>query len=249
MIRTFENSKIQKFKYLEFANLFSHYLQPMKREIIQTADGSNTIYIPDMDENYHSSHGALQEALHVFIKNGLDLKKNLQQIDIFEMGFGTGLNALLTFIEAEKGEQQISYKGIEAYPVEQELIQVIRYQDLVNEKYHAGFQQMHELSWNEPHELTSNFTFKKIHAKIEEYQIEEESVDLVFYDAFGPRAQEAMWHPRIFKKMYDMLKPTGIFVTYCAKGQVKRDLKALGFTIEAVPGPPGKREMTLAHKN
>lgn len=220
----------------------------MKREIIQTADGSNTIYIPEMDENYHSSHGALQEALHVFIKNGLELKKDLSTIDIFEMGFGTGLNALLSFIEAEKGEQFISYKGIEAYPVEQELIQAIRYEDLVDEKYHAGFQQMHKLSWNEPHALTSNFTFEKIHAKIEEYQVEEECVDLVFYDAFGPRAQEAMWHSSILKKMYDMLKPNGTLVTYCAKGQVKRDLKALGFTIESVPGPPGKREMTLAHK-
>jgi tRNA U34 5-methylaminomethyl-2-thiouridine-forming methyltransferase MnmC len=220
----------------------------MKREIIQTADGSNTIYIPDMDENYHSSHGALQEALHVFIKNGLELKKNLPQINIFEMGFGTGLNALLSFIEAEKGKQHISYKGIEAYPVEQELIKAIHYEDLVDERFHNGFQQMHEFSWNEPHALTPNFTFEKIHAKIEEYQVEQEQVDLVFYDAFGPRAQESMWHPSILKKMYDILKPSGTLVTYCAKGQVKRDLKALGFTIEAVPGPPGKREMTLAHK-
>jgi tRNA U34 5-methylaminomethyl-2-thiouridine-forming methyltransferase MnmC len=221
----------------------------MKREIIQTADGSNTIYIPDMDENYHSTHGALQEALHVFIKNGLELKKDLSNVKIFEMGFGTGLNALLSFIESDKKNQQISYKGIEAYPVEQELIQAIRYEDLVDEKYHAGFQQMHESSWNETHTLTSNFTFEKIHAKIEEYQVEEECVDLIFYDAFGPKAQEAMWHPSILKKMYDILKPNGTLVTYCAKGQVKRDLKALGFTIEAVPGPPGKREMTLAHKN
>lgn len=221
----------------------------MKREIIQTADGSNTIYIPEMDENYHSSHGALQEALHVFIKNGLELKKNLSKVDIFEMGFGTGLNALLSFIEAEKGKQHISYRGIEAYPVEQELIQAICYEDLVDERFHNGFYQMHELSWNETHALTSNFMFEKIHSKIEDYQVVPESADLVFYDAFGPRAQEAMWHPNILNKMYDILKSNGMLVTYCAKGQVKRDLKALGFIIEAVPGPPGKREMTLAHKH
>ena len=221
----------------------------MKREIIQTADGSNTIYIPEMDENYHSSHGALQEALHVFIKNGLELKKDLLHIDIFEMGFGTGLNALLSYIEAENGKEFISYKGIEAYPVEKALIEAIAYEKLVDEKFHAGFHQMHELSWNESHVLTPNFTFEKIHGKIEDYQVVQESVDLVFYDAFGPRAQEAMWHPSILKKMYDILKPTGTLVTYCAKGQVKRDLKSLGFRIEAVPGPPGKREMTLAHKD
>lgn len=221
----------------------------MKREIIQTADGSNTIYIPEMDENYHSSHGALQEALHVFIKNGLELKKDLSKVAIFEMGFGTGLNALLSFIEAEKVKQHISYRGIEAYPVEPELINAIRYEDLVDERFHNGFHQMHELSWNEPHVLTSNFMFEKIHSKIEDYQVVPESADLVFYDAFGPRAQEAMWHPNILKKMYDILKSNGMLVTYCAKGQVKRDLKALGFIIEAVPGPPGKREMTLAHKH
>ena len=223
----FYNLIIQKFNYLEFANSFSHYLHPMKREIIQTADGSNTIYIPEMDENYHSTHGALQEALHVFIKNGLELKKDLSQLDIFEMGFGTGLNALLCFIEAEKGKQHISYKGIEAYPVEPELIQAIRYEDLVEERFHNAFHQMHELSWNETHALTSNFTFEKIHAKIEEYQVEHEQVDLVFYDAFGPKAQEAMWHPSILKKMYDILKPNGTLVTYCAKGQVKRDRKSV----------------------
>lgn len=219
----------------------------MKREVIQTADGSKTIYIPEMDENYHSGHGALQEALHVFIQNGLRKLSDLNEIDVFEMGFGTGLNALLSLVESE--QKPIHYVGIEAYPVEEELIAQIGYEEFVDPKYHSLFYKMHAVSWDEEHALTPHFSFEKIHSKIEDHNVRANSFDVVFYDAFGPRAQAAMWEPVILEKMYSMLKLGGFLVTYCAKGQVKRDLKAIGFTIEAVPGPPGKREMTLAYKN
>lgn len=219
----------------------------MKREVIRTADGSNTIFIPEMDENYHSGHGALQEALHVFIMNGLRKLSDHNEIAVFEMGFGTGLNALLSLIESE--QKPIHYVGIEAYPVEEELITQIGYEEFVDPKYHSLFHKMHAVSWNEKHALTPHFSFEKLLEKIELHNPREGSFDIVFYDAFGPRAQAAMWNPDILEKMYRMLKSGGFLVTYCAKGQVKRDLKALGFTVEAVPGPPGKREMTLAWKN
>lgn len=219
----------------------------MKREVIRTADGSNTIFIPEMDENYHSGHGALQEALHVFITNGLRKLSAHQEIFVFEMGFGTGLNALLSLVESE--QKPIHYVGIEAYPVEEELIVQIGYEEFVDPKYHSLFHKMHAVTWNEKHALTPHFSFEKIHAKIEDHQVSPNTFDIVFYDAFGPRAQSAMWDSSILEKMYQQLKPGGFLVTYCAKGQVKRDLKAIGFTVEAVPGPTGKREMTLAYKN
>jgi tRNA U34 5-methylaminomethyl-2-thiouridine-forming methyltransferase MnmC len=221
----------------------------MKRDVIVTADGSKTIYIQEMDENYHSSHGALQEANHVFIQNGLQFIDNQSTISVFEMGFGTGLNALLTLVEADKIKNKINYVGIEAFPVEIELINQIGYEQFVDPKFQSLFTDMHTANWNEKIDLTPYFSFEKIHEKIKNYEVLEAEFDIVYYDAFGPRAQEAMWLLEILEKMYRMLKPGGFLVTYCAKGQVKRDLKALGFKIEALPGPPGKREMTRAHKN
>lgn len=220
----------------------------MNREVITTADGSKTIFIPEMDENYHSGHGALQEAVHVFIKNGLTLFLEKKEISVFEMGFGTGLNALLSLIEAEKNALKVQYVGIEAFPVEEQMALEMNYTSLLGEEYEHVFQRMHYLPWGTDQELTPNFTFRKVFAKIEEHIPETEHFDIVYYDAFGPRAQQDMWDLSILAKMYDMLKPGGVLVTYCAKGQVKRDLKAIGFKIEALPGPPGKREMTRATK-
>lgn len=219
----------------------------MKQEIIVTSDGSKTIYLPELDETYHSSHGAVQEAKHVFIQNGLDAFAD-KDIAVFEMGFGTGLNALLSFIQAEKNTTSIHYTGIEAYPVATDIALQMDYCQLVGEEHSAKFEQLHTVNWNEKIQLSDQFSFKKVHQKIEDYTPELDSFDIVFYDAFGPRAQETMWAPAILQKMYDMLKDGGFLVTYCAKGQVKRDLKALGFEIEALPGPPGKREMTRAWK-
>lgn len=220
----------------------------MKREVIETADGSKTIFIAVMDENYHSSHGALQEAMHVFIENGLSQFKEKETLNVFELGFGTGLNALLSMVESDKNKQTINYTGIDAFPVEMELIQQITHEKLVDQKFKESFFKMHSSNWDETQTLTKYFNFKKIHARIQDYTPEESNFDLVYFDAFGPKVQEEMWIPSVLEKMYSLLKPGGILVTYCAKGQFKRDLKSLGFEVEGLPGPPGKREMTRALK-
>jgi len=220
----------------------------MKREVILTADGSKTIYIQEMDENYHSTNGAFQEAMHVFIQNGIRTRISNDEITVFEMGFGTGLNALLTLVEAVNSNRTINYIGIEAYPVESELIKEINYEKLVDEQFTEYFSMMHSLSWEQKHILHPNFTFQKIHLKIQDYQPLNSSVDLIFFDAFGPKVQKEVWTIDVLKKMHDMLKPNGILVSYCAMGQMKRDLKSLGFKVEGLPGPPGKREMTRAVK-
>lgn len=219
----------------------------MEQKIITTNDGSKTIYLPHLDETYHSSHGAVQEAIHVFIKHGVQMVEQ-NDIRIFEMGFGTGLNALLSYVESEKAGIHISYSGIEAYPVDLDVAMQMNYCALIGKEHQSKFEQLHKADWETLNQLSHLFSFEKIHAKIEDYLLEKEQVDVVFYDAFGPRAQEDMWKPEILQKMYDLLKPNGFLVTYCAKGQVKRDLKSLGFEIEPLPGPPGKREMTRAWK-
>lgn len=219
----------------------------MEQKIIMTSDGSKTIYLPHLDETYHSSHGAVQEAIHVFMRYGIQSIEQ-EEISIFEMGFGTGLNAFLSYIESEKSGINIHYSGIEAYPVAPDIAMQMDYCSLIGEEHQSKFEQLHKMDWDIVHQLSGLFSFEKIHAKIEDYFPEKEQVDVVFYDAFGPRAQEDMWRPEILQKMYDLLKPNGFLVTYCAKGQVKRDLKSIGFEIEALPGPPGKREMTRAWK-
>ncbi len=219
----------------------------MEHQIITTSDGSKTIYLPHLDETYHSSHGAIQEAVHVFIRHGVQAIEQ-HEIRIFEMGFGTGLNALLAYVESEQSNRNIHYSGIEAYPVDTETVMLMDYCSLIGKEHYTKFEKLHTPDWNTKHQLTDLFSFEKIHAKIEEFTPPQEQFDVVFFDAFGPRVQEDMWGPAILQKMYDLLKPNGFLVTYCAKGQVKRDLKSLGFTIEPLPGPPGKREMTRAWK-
>lgn len=217
----------------------------MKREVIKTEDGSSTIFIPEMDENYHSTHGAIQEAMHVFIQHGLHAVEDKSSISIFEMGFGTGLNALLTKIHAKTA---IKYAGIEAFPVEEELIDQLNYLEELGEEHKDVFQKMHSLPWQEKNEITSDFILEKIDKKIEDYTLEPEVFDLIYFDAFGPKAQSEMWDISILKKMYDGLQTNGFLITYCAMGQFKRDLKSLGFEVVPLPGPPGKREMTKAIK-
>ncbi len=221
----------------------------VKREIIVTADGSKTIHMPDWNENYHSSHGALQEAKHVFLKYGLDCFKDQKEVSIFEVGFGTGLNAILTCEAAEINQHNIHYDGLEAYPVSAEEIEALDYVSLFeNAESKANYLKIHAVNWDSNKVISPNFTLRKILQKLEEFSFEAEKYDLIYFDAFGPRTQEDMWQLSHFERLFHALKPNGILVTYCAKGQVKRDLKAAGFTIEALPGPPGKREMTRAWK-
>ena len=220
----------------------------MKREIVETGDGSKTIRIVDLDENYHSSHGALQEALHVFIKNGLLEFKEKSQISIFEMGFGTGLNAFLSAIKSSDLKLKIEYSGVEAFPISEDEIIALEYAQLVGDENVELYKKIHSSSWEEMNEISAFFTLKKIKNHLQNLELEKESFDIIYYDAFGPRAQDEMWSVELFKKMYDSLKVGGFLVTYCAKGQVKRNMKEVGFTIEPLPGPPGKREMTRAWK-
>lgn len=219
----------------------------MKIEVRATGDGSKTIYLPHLDETYHSHHGAVQEAIHVFIKNGI---KSLPQNDIkvFELGFGTGLNAILTQIEAEIAGKTIEYSGIEAFPVAPEIAAQMQYEDKIGKEWKSSFDNLHVLSWNDFHQINSQFSFRKIDARIEDFDFEKNYYDIIFFDAFGPRAQGELWKVSILEKMHQMLKTRGVFVTYCAMGQFKRDLKSLGFVVESLPGPPGKREMTRATK-
>jgi tRNA U34 5-methylaminomethyl-2-thiouridine-forming methyltransferase MnmC len=219
----------------------------MKREIIETADGSKTIYLPELLENYHSGNGAYQEAMHVFIENGIKSMTN-ETLSIFEMGFGTGLNALLALSEASCSGRKMDYTGIEAFPVAQELAFQMDYEQFVDERSGNHFREMHQLEWGEKYEIDPLFSFRKLHEKIEDYLPEFDSYDLIFFDAFGPRAQAEVWEMPVLEKMKAILKPGGILVTYCAKGQFKRDLKSLGFEVKSLPGPPGKREMTQAIK-
>lgn len=222
----------------------------MKREIIITKDGSPTIYLPDLNEHYHSIHGAIQEAKHVFILNGLNEFIHKENIAILEIGFGSGLNALLAAISCiEKEKGTIDYAGIEAFPLSDLEQSKMNYAKLLSFPSSIEIQKkINHSPWNENQVIHSKFHLTKINSKIEEFDLPSDHLDIVFYDAFGPRAQANMWTIELFTKLFNALKENGLFVTYCAKGQVKRDLKAVGFSIETRPGPPGKREMTLAWK-
>lgn len=222
-------------------------LQNNTRTIITTGDGSKTIHLVDWNENYHSTHGAVQEAKHVFLKYGLSLFDKHKEVRIFEVGFGTGLNAVLTYEFGLSSDQTIIYDAIEAYPVTEEEIKLLGYEQLF-ESYESKevYSKLHSVAWDQTMEITPKFSINKICENFEQYVFPNEQYDLVYFDAFGPRVQETMWSH--FDKLYKALKPGGILVTYCAKGQVKRDLKAVGFILETLPGPPGKREMTRAIK-
>ena len=217
----------------------------MKRKHIITDDGSSTIFIEEMDEHYHSFHGALQEANHVFISNGFDFMTK-DQLLIFEMGFGTGLNALLTLQKAMTSQKVVHYTSIEAFPVEMKLVNELNYKGVNGEE--DVFLQLHDCRWNEKVAVNENFFLEKIDQKIQQYNPQLNQYDLIYFDAFGYRAQPELWDITVLRKMYDMLVGGGVLVTYAARGQFKRDLKSLGFEVQSLPGPPGKREMTRAIK-
>jgi tRNA U34 5-methylaminomethyl-2-thiouridine-forming methyltransferase MnmC len=220
----------------------------MKQELIVTGDGSKTIYLPELDEHYHSSHGALQEAQHVFIKHGLTTQAG-DYVTILEMGFGTGLNALLTYFATEKRHQYIHYIGIESEPIEQAIWEQMDYTAHSNDPdAPAVYAKMHTSTWDEGVVFNELFVLEKRKSTLEKTNLAAGSIDLIYYDAFGPRVQPELWTLAIFEQLYNWLTPGGILVTYCAKGQVKRDLKIAGFVVETLAGPPGKREMTRAKK-
>lgn len=226
----------------------------MKRKIITTSDGSNTIHIEDWDEQYHSKHGAIQEANHVFIKNGLHYlchsersEKSFLRISILEIGFGTGLNAFITYLEAEKLKLKIDYVGVEAYPVLQEEISELNYADLISKKDKTIFKRLHQISWEEKYKFHNHFSLIKRKQFFQDIQ-DQEQYNLIYFDAFGAKVQPELWTESIFQKMFNALKPEGVLVTYAAKGSVRRAMQSVGFIVERLEGPPGKREMLRACK-
>lgn len=227
----------------------------MKREILITSDGSTTIHLPDWNEQYHSKHGAIQEAYHVFIKSGLELfchsdesEEVQESIDILEIGFGTGLNCFITFLESKKIRKKINYVGVEAYPVVDDEIQKLNYvSELGAKKSQVVFDAMHVVSWDEKHQISEDFFLRKRKQFFEEID-DENRFNLIYFDAFGAEHQPTLWTETIFKKMYIALKMGGILVTYCAKGSVRRAMQTVGFAVERLKGPPGKREMLRATK-
>ncbi len=221
----------------------------MKKTLLKTGDGSYTLHIPEWDEQYHSKHGAIAEALHVFIKEGLyywSSKNAATKISIMEIGFGTGLNALLTFLETEKNVFQIDYTGVEAYPLSLDEIEKLNYTSLLNAS-EEKFLKLHEISWEEKTAISDNFRLTKQKQFFSEIN-NENSFNLIYFDAFGIRVQPELWTEEIFKKMFSALKPNGVLVTYAANGNARRAMQAVGFSVERLPGPPGKKEMLRGTK-
>ena len=219
----------------------------MKREIIITSDGSTTIQLPDWNEQYHSKHGAIQEAYHVFLDTGF-FKIDLQEIAILEIGFGTGLNAFITFLEAKKLQKKVNYVGVEAYPISMEEFQKLNYvSELKALEFQSVFDEMHRISWEKEHSISKDFQLLKRKQFFQDIQ-DTAAFDLIYFDAFGAQNQPELWTEAIFLKMYKAMKKEGVLVTYSAKGSVRRAMQVVGFMVERLPGPPGKREMLRATK-
>ena len=238
----------------------------MQRKIITTADGSKTIQIEEWNEQYHSVHGAIQEANHVYIKHGLlfcfdhlNSSENKfltpqnstnvsQDISILEIGFGTGLNAFLTLLQADDHQIDVRYVGIEAFPISLNEMKALNYTDQlkVSEK-NTLFKQMHEVPWESDTRLTPYFKLQKQQKLFTDIS-DKNQHDLIYFDAFGARVQPELWTESVFKIMFKSLKQNGVLVTYAAKGSVRRAMQTVGFNVEKLPGPPGKREMLRARK-
>jgi len=222
-------------------------------KLLLTNDGSHTLMVEELNETYHSRHGAIQESKHVFIKNGFRYilgKHPGKLIRIFELGLGTGLNALLTAMESQKLAVPVEYTSIEPFPIPKEIIEQLNYHKIINNPFAKDyFDQIHSLSWDKVNNIHPYFRFRKIHSTMQEFNGEEEYFQLVYFDAFAPNKQPEIWQKNILQKVFNYLAKESALVTYCAQGQVKRDLKATGFTVDTLQGPPGKKEMTRGLKD
>jgi tRNA U34 5-methylaminomethyl-2-thiouridine-forming methyltransferase MnmC len=216
--------------------------------VYKTADQSHTLYNEELDETYHSRNGAVEESRYVFLKQGFELKAAQQHaLSILEIGFGTGLNALLTLIEAEESRTRCHYHSLETFPLPADLVHTLNYTDFVEEQYQEQFELIHRAAWNEPVAVTGYFTLHKISESIHNYQ-PQTGFDLVYFDAFGPDKQPDMWTQSVFDKLHAWMNRGGILVTYSSKGDVRRAMKQAGFEVERLPGPPRKRHMLRAVK-
>lgn len=220
----------------------------MEKVFVVTEDGSQTIYLPDMDEHYHSTHGAINESLHIYIEQGLFQTKQ-KEISILEIGFGTGLNAFLTYCFAYQQGMSINYCSLEKYPLQEQEFTRLSYPDQLFTEHRDVFYRLHTAPWNTEVSISENFKLVKLEADLLTLQFEElPRFDLVYYDAFAPGKQPEMWSDQILHKVARTVKPDGIIVTYCAKGTVRRAWSGAGFDMERIPGPKGKKEILRGKK-
>ncbi len=225
----------------------------MRVEFRITGDGSHTLFVPELNEHYHSTFGAIAESEHIFIKNGLQaLPPEVNPIKILETGFGTGLNASLTAVEAEKTGKDIIFHSIEAFPVPENVWSRLNYPEEIqshgNGDHHTLFTEIHQAGWDQIVQVAPHFTLLKIHQLLENFTPDENQYHVIYFDAFGPDVQPEMWTEEIFRTLHRSMIQGGILVTYSVKGMVKRALKKAGFKINKVPGPPGKREILVARR-
>lgn len=216
----------------------------MDRKIVITGDGSPTLFVPGLDEHYHSTHGAVNESMHVFIEKGL-MGVDKTDVAILEVGFGTGLNALLTLLYCQG--RTVSYHGYELFPLSAQEVNLLNFSDSSVAKHAHVLTKMHQLPWGIEVLVEPHFALTKINAKIQELAVQDR-YDLVYFDAFAPNKQSDMWTEDVFKRVYSAMKRNSVLTTYCAKGEVRRIMQRVGFAVERVPGPPLKKEMLVAFK-
>jgi len=220
-------------------------------EVRITADGSSTLYVPALDEHYHSTHGALQEAQHVYLTAGLEpaLPTANDRLCVLEVGFGTGLNALLTLQRSLASPVPIYYDTIEKYPLPAAVIEQLGVKSyILNPELLDYHQHLHAASWGMPVALTQRFALLKLAGALQDTPLPEDTYQVIYFDAFAPEKQPDMWTDEVFAQLYAATAPGGVLVSYCAKGSFRRSLKAAGWLVEKLPGPAGKREMTRARK-
>lgn len=218
-----------------------------------TADGSSTLYLPEMEEHYHSVNGAVQESQHVYIAAGLQhfLAQNTTSaalpIHLLELGFGTGLNAFLAALHVEEKQIPLIYTSLEKFPLPEEITSQLNYGEISAVENPGLFQSIHSADWELPVCLTSFFSLHKVRTDFNHYSFPGK-YDVVFYDAFAPDKQDEVWNQALFDKLFSSMNTGGVLTTYCAKGAIRRMMQQAGFSVERIPGPPGKREMLRATK-
>lgn len=219
-------------------------------ELIISGDGSHTLRLKDMDETYHSRKGAITESDYVFIQKGLHAFKEKSHVDVLEVGFGTGLNAFLVYLDTLTSGQKVYFQTMEPFPLPADVYEQLNYTQELNQETHRDmFIKMHECAWHEEVVFTDKFSMSKVRAPLEKFVVAPAHFDVVFFDAFAPSKQEEVWSPRNMKKCYAALRKGGLLVSYCSQGQFRRDLEKAKFRVEKIDGPPGKREMVVAYKD
>ncbi len=215
----------------------------MKQEIIQTSDGSKTIYLPELNEHYHSVNGAVTESKYVYIEKGYSFTKKQSPV-VFEVGFGTGLNCVLTALQAETKKQKTIYYSIDNFPLANSILKELNHDSLFSKDGKGIFEKIHSCEWDKLIQISDFFYLQKIHSYLQKYDLSDlEKFDVVYFDAFGPDKQPEMWTPEIFYSICNQCSPEAVFVTYSAKGEIRRQLTRAGFVMERLPGPPGKKQM------